>query len=127
MDVMNDSKKITTITWVHLKITSVKSFLALCTYYRKFISIFTDIAKPLTRSKEKKQALWWSPEVQTAFQSLKKALCTEPILGYMHPGDKSSADTDMSKPITVRITTRQKLLRYLVGPTCHCEDTGTLP
>jgi hypothetical protein len=34
----------------------IGSFLGLCTYYRRFISSFANIAKPLTRLTEEKQA-----------------------------------------------------------------------
>jgi hypothetical protein len=34
----------------------LRSFLGLFTYYRQFISVFTDIAKPLTRLTKKKEA-----------------------------------------------------------------------
>jgi hypothetical protein len=58
----------------------IKSFLGLCTYYRWFISSFADIAKPLTRLTEEKQAFQCPPEVEAMLQSLKEALCTTPSL-----------------------------------------------
>jgi hypothetical protein len=73
----------------------LRSFLGLCTYYRQFISGFTDIVKPMTRLTEK-EALQWFPEVVTAFQSLKEALCTAPILGYPPPEEKFIVDMDLS-------------------------------
>jgi hypothetical protein len=74
----------------------VWSFLGLCTYYRRFISGFADIAKPLTRLAEEKRAFQWTPEVETAFQTLKETLCTAPILAYPQPGGKFIVDTDAS-------------------------------
>jgi hypothetical protein len=41
----------------------IRSFLGLCTYYRRFIPGFTNIAKPLTKLTEQKQAFQWTPEV----------------------------------------------------------------
>jgi hypothetical protein len=63
----------------------VRSFVGLCIYYRRFISGFADIAKPLTRLTEEKQAFQWTPEVETAFQTLKEALCTAPSLRLLVP------------------------------------------
>jgi hypothetical protein len=74
----------------------VRSFLGLCTYYRRFISGFTDIAKPLTRVTEEKRAFQWTPEVEAAFQTLKGALCTSPILAYSQSEGKFIVDTDAS-------------------------------
>jgi hypothetical protein len=65
----------------------LRSFLGLCTYYRRFISRLTDIAKPLTTLTEEKRTFEWSKEVATAFQALQKALCTAPVLGYPRPGE----------------------------------------
>ena len=59
-----------------------RSFLGLCTSYRRFISGFADIAKLLTRLTEEKWTFKWSTEAETTFQALKEAVCTAPLLGY---------------------------------------------
>jgi hypothetical protein len=74
----------------------IRSFLGLCTYYRRFISGFANIAKPLTKLTEEKQPFQWTPEVETAFQTLKGALCASPILAYPQPGERFIVDTDAS-------------------------------
>jgi hypothetical protein len=43
----------------------LRSFLGLCTYYRRFISRFADIAKPVTRLTEEKRIFEWSAETET--------------------------------------------------------------
>jgi len=45
----------------------LRSFLGLCTCYRRFISGFADIAKPLTRLTKEKRKFEWSMEDETAF------------------------------------------------------------
>jgi hypothetical protein len=65
----------------------IRSFLGLCTYYRRFISGFANIAKPLTTLIEQKQSFQWTPEVEAAFHTLKEALCAAPILAYLQPGE----------------------------------------
>jgi hypothetical protein len=74
----------------------LRIFLGLCTYYRRFIHGFADVAKPLTRLTDEKRTLEWSPEAEAAFRSLKEALCTAPILGFPRPGQKLIVDTDSS-------------------------------
>jgi hypothetical protein len=71
----------------------IRSFLSLCMYYRRFISGFVNIAKPLTKLTEQKQAFQWTPEVEAAFQTLKGALCAAPILAYPRPGERFIVDT----------------------------------
>jgi hypothetical protein len=66
----------------------IRSFLILFTYYRRFISGFAYIAKPLTRLTEEKDAFQWTQEVEDAFQTLKRALCAAPILAYPQPGER---------------------------------------
>jgi hypothetical protein len=63
-------------------------------YYMRFISGFAHIAKSLTRLTEEKRMFEWSTETKTAFQALKDALCTVPVLGYPRAGEKFSNDTD---------------------------------
>jgi hypothetical protein len=76
--------------------SQLRSFLGLCTYYRRFISGFADLAKPLTRLTEDKRTFEWSVDQETAFQALKEALCTAPVLGYPRPGERFIIDTDAS-------------------------------
>jgi hypothetical protein len=73
----------------------IRSFLGLCTYYRWFISGFTNIAKPL-KLMEQKQSFQWTSKVEAAFQTLKGALCAAPILAYPRPGERFIVDTDAS-------------------------------
>jgi hypothetical protein len=52
--VTTDSEKLEPVkNWpIHTDKHQLKSFLGLCAYYRRFISAFADIAKPLTRLRE---------------------------------------------------------------------------
>jgi hypothetical protein len=74
----------------------IRSFLGLCTYYRRFISGFANITKPLTKLMEQKQSFQWTSEAEAAFQTLKGALCSAPVLAYPQPGERFIVDTDAS-------------------------------
>jgi hypothetical protein len=74
----------------------LRTFLGLCTYYRRFIHGFANILKSLTRLTEEKRMFEWYPEAEATFRSLKEALCTAPVLGYPRPGEKFIVDTDES-------------------------------
>jgi hypothetical protein len=73
-----------------------RSFLGLCTYYRRFISGFADIAKPLTKLTEHKRFFQLISEAHAAFEKLKVVLCAAPILAYPKPGEGFIVDTDAS-------------------------------
>ncbi|KAJ3641514.1 hypothetical protein Zmor_028019 [Zophobas morio] len=74
----------------------LRSFLGLCTYYRRFVEGYADIAAPLHQLMEQKATFKWSSTCEMAFKRLKTALCTSPILAY--PRDKGMfvLDTDAS-------------------------------
>jgi hypothetical protein len=58
----------------------INSFLGLAEYYRRFISNFSKIAKPITKLLDKEAKFKWSPQCKEAFLTLKKLLTTAPVL-----------------------------------------------
>ncbi len=62
--------------------TQVRAFLGLAGYYRCFIPNFSSLASPLTDLTRKGQPekVPWGPEEEEAFQRVKTALTSEPIL-----------------------------------------------
>jgi hypothetical protein len=61
-------------------VTQIRSFLRLAGYYRRFISNFSKIVKPMTKLLEKEAKFKWSPQCKEAFLTLKKFLTTAPVL-----------------------------------------------
>ena len=67
--------------WLELKIVhEVRSFLGLCSYYRRFIRHFAEIAAPLHDLTKKNSVFRWGESQRTTFLTLKEKLTTEPIL-----------------------------------------------
>ena len=60
--------------------TEIRQFLGLAGYYRRFIQNFSKIAKPLTTLTQKGVVFKWGDKQETAFQTLKQALCSAPVL-----------------------------------------------
>ena len=60
----------------------VRRFLGLAGYYRRFIPNFAEVAGPLTDLTRKgaSEAVRWTEQCQLAFDSIKQALCGEPLL-----------------------------------------------
>ncbi|CAK1594350.1 unnamed protein product [Parnassius mnemosyne] len=76
--------------------TQVRTFLGLCSYYRRFVKNFADIANPLHNLIEEKRYFCWDESCDIAFQELKNRLCKTPILGYPDAGKEFIVDTDAS-------------------------------
>ena len=74
--------------------SEVKSFLGLCSYYRRFVPSFSDVAQPLNRLCEKGRTFNWSVAADNAFQQLKLALTEAPVMAYPLPEAPFILDTD---------------------------------
>ena len=74
----------------------MKSFLGLCSYYRRFVKNFAKIARPLHKICEKGAKFIWNDDCQAAFDQLKTSLTSSPILAYPVPGKQFILDTDAS-------------------------------
>ena len=67
--------------WPEFKtVHEVRSFLGLCSYYRRFIRHFAEIAAPLHDLTKKNSVFKWGESQKSAFRTLKEKLTTEPIL-----------------------------------------------
>ncbi|GET59962.1 enzymatic polyprotein, putative [Rhizophagus irregularis DAOM 181602=DAOM 197198] len=80
-----DDKKIEKIKEMKAPTTvkEVRSFLGLCSYYRKFVKNFSKIARPISDLRKKGIPFIWRREQQEAFEKLKEKLIQYPIL--QHP------------------------------------------
>ncbi|KAL6726229.1 hypothetical protein Aduo_008221 [Ancylostoma duodenale] len=60
--------------------SAMRTFLGMCSYYRKFILGFPKIVGPLHEMTSEKCPYRWTPERKKAFQTLKEAITTAPVL-----------------------------------------------
>ena len=74
----------------------VRAFYGLCSYYRRFVRNFADVAEPLSKLTKKGVPFQWTDETQTAFERLKTALLETDTLAYPHPDLPCILDTDAS-------------------------------
>ena len=75
----------------------LRGFLGLCSYYRKFIKSFANIASPLYKLTEKEALFQWTEQCDEAFNKLKHDLTTAPVLAYPIAAGKFTLDTDASE------------------------------
>ena len=74
----------------------VRSFIGLCSYYRRFVPGFAQLAKPLHALTEKNANFKWTEECDKAFQTLKDHLTKVPVLAYPDFDKPFILDTDAS-------------------------------
>ena len=77
-------------------LSEVRSFLGLCSYYRRFVKSFADVAAPLHALSRKDAVFVWGPEQQKSFDHMKLVLTTAPILGMPRNEGTFYLDTDAS-------------------------------
>ncbi|GKC92709.1 putative reverse transcriptase domain-containing protein [Tanacetum coccineum] len=65
-------------------------------YYRRFIKVFSKIAKPMTELTHKNQKFDWGKEQEEAFQLLKQKLCVAPILALPEGSEDFVVSCDAS-------------------------------
>ncbi|MCO5590661.1 hypothetical protein L7F22_044634 [Adiantum nelumboides] len=80
--VQMDPAKIEAIrNWPDLKnVHEVRSFFGLCSYYRRYVRKFAEIASPLHMLTQKGVPFSWGVTEVTAFQTLKDKMTTGPVL-----------------------------------------------
>ena len=67
---------------IPVDLTQLRGFIALASYYRKFVKNFSSIVEPLNRLLKKNTPYEWSKDQHDAFERLKTCLMTPPILAY---------------------------------------------
>jgi hypothetical protein len=77
-------------------IKSVRAFLGLASYFRRFIPRFTEVASPLTKLLSKSVRFDWTMECQEAFDNLRKALTVSPLLKLADREHQFVISTDAS-------------------------------
>ena len=118
-EVHTDPKKIACIAdWpTPSSVKEVRSFLGLCSYYRRFIADYSHLAKPLTRLTEKNYKFNWTKECVEAFEKLKQMLTTAPILAHPDFSQPFILDTDASdlaigSVLSQKIDNKERVLAY---------------
>nr|GEU48646.1 retrotransposon protein, putative, Ty3-gypsy subclass [Tanacetum cinerariifolium] len=94
-------------------VTEVRQSLRLAGYYRRFIEGFSFIYKPLTRLTQKDKKYEWGIEEEESFLTLKRKLCSVPILALPEETEDFVAYCDASlKGFGAMLMQREKVIPY---------------
>jgi hypothetical protein len=95
-----DPGKVESITsWPTPKsVHDIRTFLGLANFYRRFIKDFSKLASPITRllKKENNKSFQWTEDAQKAFDKLRTAFTTAPILQHFNPELPTILEADAS-------------------------------
>ena len=93
-----DPNKIEAVTnWpelTHLK--ELQRFVGFCNYYRRFIYRFSYLARLLSELTRKDKLFIWTDACQVAFDALKAAITSAPVLRHYDPSKRAYIETDAS-------------------------------
>ena len=94
---MDPCKVSAVVNWLQPKnVKDVQSFLGFANFYRRFIKDFVKQATPLTKLTKKDIPFVWDETCARAFQDLKNAFTSAPILRHFDPDKPSTVECDSS-------------------------------
>ncbi|KAK3086715.1 hypothetical protein FSP39_022396 [Pinctada imbricata] len=98
-------------------VTEVRSFLGLCSYYRRFVPDFASIASPLHKLTNRNIEFQWTDTCQRSFDGLRHALMSAPIL--VNPDfsrsfilDTDASDLSIGAVLSQNINGEEKVCAY---------------
>lgn len=91
----------------------VRSFIGMCSYYRRFLPNFSEIAAPLVALTKKHARFSWTTACQTAFDALKSHLTNIPLLAY----------PDLNKPYVLYTDASDKAIGACLTQPCDAKDS----
>lgn len=97
--IMPDSKKVEAIRSLPEPtcVREVRSFIGMCSYYRRFIPNFSGIAEVIIELTRKNAHFKWTSAHQEAFEYIKESLTVVPLLFYCNPNRPFILYTDASQ------------------------------
>jgi predicted aspartyl protease len=88
-------------TWpVPKDVSELRSFLGFCNYYRRFINQYASRASHLYKLLQKTD-WYWTKDQESAFNDMKQALMTAPVLKYPNPKEEFHLYFDASSTISI--------------------------
>ena len=87
-------------------VKQVRSFLGFGNFYRKFISYYSDLARPMNDLTKKDKKFEWTTDCQSAFETLKKRFTEKPVLLMPDHAKPFQIESDASKVASGAVITQ---------------------
>ena len=87
-------------------VKQVRSFLGFGNFYRKFMSHYSDMARPLNDLTKKDKKFEWTQDCQESFDTLKRKFTEEPVLLMPDHSKPFQIESDASKVATGAVLTQ---------------------
>jgi len=84
-------------------VKGIQSFLGFCNFYRRFIQDYGRVARPLTLLTHIGATFKFDNSCYEAFQALKAALTSAPVLAHYDPEKESRLETDASDGVVAAV------------------------
>lgn len=97
-------------------VKDIQSFLGFCNFYRRFIAGYSKTAKPLTYLTKKDVPFLWSEKADAAFQLLKSAFSSAPLLAHFQPEYQTVVETDASDYAVAAVLSQENPSSQLLHP-----------
>jgi hypothetical protein len=81
-------------------VKDVQAFLGFANFYHRFIPGFSALVSPLLARTKKETPFLWTMQTEEAFQALKQAFTTAPILQHFDPEKPIIEETDESEYVS---------------------------
>ena len=112
-------------------LTDVRSFLGLCSYYRRFIQNFSKRAGALNSLLEAGRAFKWTTACENAFSDLKNALIGNEVMAYRNDTGTFILDTDASNTaigaVLSQLQWSEKACKMVERPIFYASKSLTKP
>ncbi|MDI6015466.1 reverse transcriptase/ribonuclease H family protein, partial [Escherichia coli] len=89
-------------------VQGIQSFLGFCNFYRRFIKDYSRVARPLNKLTHKDVPFVFDQGCKEAFQRLKDALVTAPVLEHYQPNRETKIETDASDGVVAGVLSQKK-------------------
>ena len=101
---MDPAKVSAIVEWDSPKnLTDVRSFLGFANFYRRFIKGYSEVVAPIVRLTRKDVPFVWTTDCEAAFNRLKEAFTSAPILSHFDPEREIIVETDASDYVSAGV------------------------